>query len=121
MEENVYKVPCDPQLRDDILTLKLFMQSSLEYLHAEEKSFPQRLQSQTLIAANLVAEQDVALSPQVATDSKEIVAASRRDGAVLRIIARIGALFLPGTFTAVRSNASSKDQPNAYCPRLFWP
>jgi hypothetical protein len=78
-----------------------FVQSSLEYLQADQKNWPQRLQSQTMIVANLVAQQDVALSLQVATDSKEIAAESRRDSAVMKIIAALGALFLPGTFIAV--------------------
>jgi hypothetical protein len=79
-----------------------FVQSSLESLQADQKNYPQRLQSQTMIVTNLVAQQEVALSLQVATDSKEIAAASRRDSAVMKIIAALGALFLPGTFIAVR-------------------
>ena len=69
---------------------------------------PQRLQTHGMIITNLVAQQDVALSLQVATDSKEIAAASRRDGAVMKIIAMLGALFLPGTSIAVRSILSPK-------------
>ncbi len=84
-----------------------FVQSSLEYLQADQKYWPQRLQSQTMIVTNLVAQQDVALSLQVATDSKEIAAASRRDSAVMKIIAALGALFLPGTFIAVSAKMLS--------------
>src|SRR5947207_5464039 len=100
-----------PRIRDIILLLKSqvrFRQSSLENWRAEQTIRPQRLQTHGMIITNLVAQQDVALSLQVATDSKEIAAASRRDGAVMKIIAMLGALFLPGTSIAVRSILSPK-------------
>ena len=103
-----------------------FVQSSLESLQADQKNYPQRLQSQTMIVTNLVAQQEVALSLQVATDSKEIAAASRRDSTVMKIIAALGALFLPGTFIAVRPpkrfSFPTLSKPNPLiCFRPYWP
>jgi len=86
------------------------MQSSLKYMNVEGKNLSSRLESQIRVATSLVAQQDVALSQQTAMlsqqtamDSKEIAAAARRDGVAMKIIAGVGAVFLPGTIIAVRS------------------
>ena len=79
------------------------MQSSLKYMSVEGKNLSSRLVSQIRAATSLVAQQDVALSHQTAMDSKEIAAAARRDGVAMKIIAGVGAVFLPGTIIAVRS------------------
>ena len=79
------------------------MQSSLKYMDAEGKNLSSRLESQIRVATSLVAQQDVALSHQTAMDSKEIAAATRRDGVAMKIIAGVGAVFLPGAIIAVRS------------------
>lgn len=86
------------------------MQSSLKYMNVEAKNLSARLESQIRVTTSLVAQQDVALSQQTAMlsqqtamDSKEIAAAARRDGVAMKIIAGVGAVFLPGTIIAVRS------------------
>jgi hypothetical protein len=67
------------------------------------ESLSTRLESHIRVATSLVAQQDVALSQRVSEDSKDIAAAARRDGVAMKIIAGVGAVFLPGTFIAVRS------------------
>jgi hypothetical protein len=79
-----------------------FVLSSLEHIKSEEQNLPLRLQSQNMVIANLIAQQDVTLSIGVARDSRELAAASRGDSSAMRIIALLGTVFLPGTFTAVR-------------------
>jgi len=79
-----------------------FVLSSLEHIKAEQENLPLRLQSQNMAVANLIAQQDVTLSIGIARDSRELAAASRRDSSDMRIIALLGTIFLPGTFTAVR-------------------
>ena len=98
-------LPNSAHLRDTsfILTSRArFVLSSLEYVKAEQESVPLRLQSQNMVVANLIAQQDVTLSIGIARDSRELAAASRRDSSAMRIIALLGTIFLPGTFTAVR-------------------
>jgi len=92
-------------LRDtsSILTSRArFVLSSLEHIKADQENLPLRLQSQNMAVANLIAQQDVTLSIGIARDSRELAAASRRDSSDMRIIALLGTVFLPGTFTAVR-------------------
>jgi hypothetical protein len=80
-----------------------FMESCLKYMNAEVKNLSSRLESKIRVATSLVAQQDVALTQQTAMDSKEIAAGARRDGVAMKIIAGVGAVFLPGTIIAVRS------------------
>jgi hypothetical protein len=78
------------------------MVNSVDHLKSEVQNIHLRIQTQDRIISNLIAQQDVALSIEVATDSRELAAASRRDGSEMKIIAILGTIFLPGTFTAVR-------------------
>jgi hypothetical protein len=89
------------------------MKSTLENWQAEQNHLPHTLQSLTVVVTNLIAQQDVALSLQVAMDSKEIAAASRRDSGAMKAIAVLGALFLPGAFISVRDQRSP--QPLTKC------
>jgi hypothetical protein len=95
------------------------IRNSLEFISMEAKSLSARLKSQVMIVTNLVAQQDVDLSYQIAEDSKAIAAATRRDGVAMKIIAGVGAVFLPATVISVRS--ISRRLSNAYRLRLFSP
>jgi hypothetical protein len=48
---------------------------------------------------------------ELAKDSKEIAAASKRDSSAMKIVAVLTTVFLPGTFMAV----SSTTQFSSYC------
>ena len=50
----------------------------------------------------MIAQDDNKLSYSVASDSAQIAVASKRDSSAMKTIALITALFLPGTFVAVR-------------------
>lgn len=76
------------------------IRSSLEYMSADVINLSARLTCQNTIATNLLAQQDVTLSFQVAKDSKAIADATRRDGAAMKIIAWVGAAFLPAGIIA---------------------
>ena len=105
LDTNHSLLPNSAYLRDIsfILTSRArFVQSSLEHIKVEQENLPLRLQSQNMVVANLIAQQDVTLSIGIARDSRELAAASRRDSSDMRIIALLGTVFLPGTFTAVR-------------------
>jgi hypothetical protein len=109
-------------LRDTSLILTSrarFVLSSLEHIRAEQQNLPLRLQSQNMVVANLVAQQDVTLSIGVARDSRELAAASRRDSSAMRIIALLGTVFLPGTFIAVRP-LWVQHRPILTISRPFW-
>lgn len=88
------------------------LQSSLEYMSADEINLSARLTCQNAIAVNLLAQQDVTFSLQIAD-------AARRDGAAMKIIAWIGAAFLPANVIAVSPLNSSPS--NSYYRRLFSP
>src|SRR5438045_5683686 len=77
------------------------MQSSVEFMSIEMKNLSGRLQSQVMIIANLIAQQDVVLSTQISKDSAAIAAATRRDSVAMKIIAGVGAVFLPATVISV--------------------
>jgi hypothetical protein len=95
-----------------ILTARAqFMLSSVEHIKAEQSNAPIRLRCQNTVVTNLVAQQDVALSIEVARDSRELAAASRRDSSAMRVIAVLGTVFLPGTFTAVSLSFSTNVTP----------
>ena len=85
-----------------LLSRTSFSLASLETLGLEHDSNQSRFETQRLIVSNLIAQQDVNLSVTMAKDSNVIAAASRRDSSVMRIIAILGMVFLPATFTAVR-------------------
>jgi hypothetical protein len=92
-------------------------QSILEHMDADMINLSARLRSQNMITTNLVAQHDVDLSFQLAKDSKAIADAARRDGVTMKIIARIGAAFLPANLIAVSRQESYRS--NAYSFRLF--
>ena len=78
-----------------------FSLTSLETLGLEHEAYRSRFETQRLIVSNLIAQQDVNLSVAMAKDSNVIAVATRRDSSVMRIIAILGMVFLPATFTAV--------------------
>jgi hypothetical protein len=99
-----------PQISANLHERMQLTQSSLEYMSVEIKGMPGLLKSQVMIVTNLVAQQDIVLSSQIAEGSKAIAerskaiaAATRRDGIVMKIIAGVGAVFLPATVISVRS------------------
>ena len=49
------------------------------------------------------------MNHEIAVDSKEIAAASRRDSSAMKIIAVLTTIFLPGTFIAVCGPKISQD------------
>jgi len=57
-----------------------------------------RLQAQQNVIFNLIAQQDNTLNVEIARDSAELVAASKRDSSAMKIIAFLTTIFLPGTF-----------------------
>ena len=85
-------------------------QSILEHMNADMINLSARLSSQNLITTNLVAQQDVDLSFQLAK-------AAHRDGVTMKIIARVGAAFLPAGIIAVSQQESYRS--NAYSFSLF--
>jgi hypothetical protein len=75
----------------------------------EIKNLSGRLKCLVMIVTNLVAQQDIVLSSQIAEDSdkiaddsKAIASATRRDGVAMKIIAGVRAAFLPATVISVR-------------------
>jgi len=50
---------------------------------------------------NLIAQEDSLRNIEVAKDSKIIAGASKRDSGVMKMLAVLGTLFLPGTFISV--------------------
>jgi hypothetical protein len=102
------------------------MQSSLEFMSVEVTNITGRLKSQVMIIASLVTQQDIVLSYGIAEDSKAIAegskaitAATRRDGVAMKIIAGVGAVFLPATVISV--SPISGGLSNTYNLRLFSP
>jgi hypothetical protein len=91
--------------------IELF-QSILEHIDADMINLSARLTAQNMTTTNLVAQQDVHLSFQVATDSKAIADAAHRDGATMKLIGWIGAAILPASVVAVSQYESC--QSNAY-------
>jgi hypothetical protein len=91
--------------------LELF-QSILEHMDADMINLSARLTAQNMTTTNLVAQQDVHLSFQVATDSKAIADAAHRDGATMKLIGWIGAAFLPASVVGVSQYESCRS--NAY-------
>jgi hypothetical protein len=78
------------------------MLSSIEYMKVELQNLSMRADSLNMTVSNLIAQQDVSVSIDVAQDSRELAAASRKDSSGMLVIAVLGAAFLPGTFIAVR-------------------
>jgi hypothetical protein len=91
--------------------IELF-QSILEHIDADMINLSARLTAQNMTTTNLVAQQDVHLSFQVATDSKAIADAAHRDGATMKLIGWIGAAILPASVVAVSQYDSCRS--NAY-------
>lgn len=56
-----------------------------------------------------MSQQDNNMNHEIAVDSKEIAAASRRDSSAMKIIAVLTTIFLPGTFIAVCGPKISQD------------
>ncbi|KAK4165313.1 hypothetical protein QBC43DRAFT_315695 [Cladorrhinum sp. PSN259] len=73
------------------------LKSRLEHmpLHCAVKD---RLNAQQTVLFNLISQQDSSLNIGIASDSKELAAASKRDSSSMKIIAVLTTLFLPGTF-----------------------
>jgi hypothetical protein len=109
----------DPQISARLDERIKLLRSSLEYMSADEINLSARLTCQNTIATNLLAQLDVTLSLLVAEGSKAIADATRRDGAAMKVIAWIGAAFLPANVIAVRPMNSSPS--NTYYLRLFSP
>ncbi|KAK3990650.1 hypothetical protein QBC44DRAFT_63463 [Cladorrhinum sp. PSN332] len=75
------------------------LRSRLEHmvLHCAIKD---RLDTQQTVLFNLISQQDSSLSTEIASDSKELAAASKRDSSSMKVIAILTTLFLPGTFVS---------------------
>lgn len=71
------------------------MQSFLKYMRADYKKISARHTCLIPIVTGLVTQRDVILTHQIAAET-------RRDGVVVKIIAGLGAVFLPATVIAVR-------------------
>jgi hypothetical protein len=69
-------------------------QSMLEHMDADMINLSARLKSQNMTTTNLAAQKDVEFSSQLAK-------AAHRDGVAMKIIARVGAAFLPASLIAV--------------------
>jgi len=96
---------CRPNLQEaskTILRRTEFILRSIEYIKSEHQNALQRMQSQEMVISNLIAQDDVGQSIEVAR-------ASRRDNAAMRNITFLGTLFLPGTLVAVRLTFQSVD------------
>jgi hypothetical protein len=63
---------------------------------------------------SLIAQMDGTVNIELAKDSKEIAAASRRDSSAMKIVAVLTTAFLPGTFMAVSYN-----QPFLSCSECY--
>jgi hypothetical protein len=85
-----------------ILRRAEFMLRSIEYIKSEHQNALQRMQSQEMVISNLIAQDDVGRSIEVAL-------ASRKDSSAMRIITFLGTLFLPGTLVAARLTFQSSD------------
>ena len=92
-----------------------FSIAALETLGLEHNSNQSRLETQKLIVSNLIAQQDLNVSLKLSQDSNEIAAASRRDSSIMRIIAILGMVFLPATFTVVSHHPSWAVVPPTDC------
>jgi len=71
-------------------------------MESEEENALLRIQTQGMVISNLIAQRDMSTSIKVASDSRELAAASRNDSAAMRTIAVLTTVFLPGAFVAVR-------------------
>ena len=58
---------------------------------------------------NLMSQQDNNMNHEIALDSKEIAAASKRESSTMKIVAVLTTIFLPGTFIAVCGPKISQD------------
>ncbi|KAK4224142.1 hypothetical protein QBC38DRAFT_486115 [Podospora fimiseda] len=88
----------DTKLKEIQLHEKILLHKSrLEHmpLHCAIKD---RLSAQQTVLFNLISQEDSRLNLGIASDSKELAAASKRDSSSMKIIAILTTLFLPGTF-----------------------
>ncbi|KAI9795725.1 MAG: hypothetical protein M1835_005288 [Candelina submexicana] len=76
-------------LEDRIKTLKL-----------EHNRYASKLQLQSSVLYNLIAQRDNRLNISVAADSRRIAAASKRDSSAMKTISVMTVVFLPGTYIA---------------------
>lgn len=93
---------CLNEANKDLLSHIEFNLSSIKFMKSEQENTLLRIQSQGIVISNLTAERDMDTSIKVASDSRELAAASRKDSAAMRTIAVVTTVFLPGTFMAVR-------------------
>jgi hypothetical protein len=115
-----------PQISAHLHERIQIIQNSLQHMSVEINILRGRLESQVMIIGNLITQQDIVLTSQIAEDSKAIAegskaiaAATRRDGVAMKIIAGVGAVFLPATVISVRS--INRGLSNTYKLRLFSP
>ena len=110
------------EARETLLSRTKFSLSSIEMLNFEYDSHKSRFETQNLIVSNLIAQEDMNITLKMAQTSQDIAGESRKDSFVMRIIAILGMIFLPATFTAVcsaPSNASRRPRRLTPYPDLF--
>ncbi|KAL3442462.1 hypothetical protein BJX65DRAFT_312775 [Aspergillus insuetus] len=71
------------------------IENALDYLALKE-----RMETQQSVVLNLIAQMDGTVNIELAKDSREIAAASKRNSSAMKIVAVLTTLFLPGTFMA---------------------
>ncbi|KAL3487814.1 hypothetical protein BJX62DRAFT_240650 [Aspergillus germanicus] len=82
-------------LEERIEFLLSTIENALDYLALKE-----RMETQQSVVFNLIAQMDGTVNIELAKDSKEIAAASKRDSSAMKIVAVLTTVFLPGTFMA---------------------
>ncbi|KAK3990647.1 hypothetical protein QBC44DRAFT_358303 [Cladorrhinum sp. PSN332] len=75
-----------------------FLKSALEEKLTECSMIEKRLQAQQTVIYNMIAQQDSKANISIASDSKALAEASKRDSSAMKIIAILTTMFLPGTF-----------------------
>ncbi|KAK4232021.1 hypothetical protein QBC38DRAFT_464135 [Podospora fimiseda] len=74
-----------------------FLKRRLEHLKFH-RALKDRADAQQTVIFNMITQQDSKLNISIASDSKELAAASKRDSSSMKIIAYLTTLFLPATF-----------------------
>lgn len=96
-----WRQSCLKEANEGLLSHTEFNLSSIKFMKSEQENALLRIQSQGIVISNLIAQRDMDTSIKVASDSRELAAASRKDSAAMRTIAVVTTVFLPGTFVAV--------------------
>ncbi|PGH28235.1 hypothetical protein AJ80_00126 [Polytolypa hystricis UAMH7299] len=83
----------------DLIDRLDFLTSNLRHIQIYA-GVNRRIQAQQNGVFNLIAQEDSQLNVEIARDSKELAASSKRDSAAMKIAAFLTTLFLPATFVS---------------------